>query len=68
MSNIIATLKKIEDEIITYADAAGKSIEQIGEEVIEFLSGKTQEAVKANPAGAAGDDAQVSSGTTGTAA
>lgn len=51
MSNIISTLHKIEQEIVAYADATGKSIEHISEEVVEFLSGKTQEAVKAS-----GDD------------
>lgn len=50
--NIVTVLKKLEEEIVSYADAAGKSIEQVGEEIIDFITGKKVEAQNADAAGA----------------
>jgi hypothetical protein len=51
---IIELLQKLEHEIVSYADATGKSLEAIGEEVVDFIThkkveGANAEAAKANP-------------------
>lgn len=42
--SIVAVLQKLEHEIVSYADAAGKDVEKIGEEIIAFLTQKKVEA------------------------
>lgn len=46
--SIVATLQKLEHAIVSYADASGKTIEHIGEEVLDFIEGKKSEITKEN--------------------
>lgn len=44
--SIISVLSKLEHAIVSYADEAGKTVEKVGEELLEFIEGKKNAVAK----------------------